>query len=168
MHPILQKLTGSDRRSIGKSNPVVTQVLKNPRLFRVVFEGMLDADPIVRMRCADATEKITAQRPELLRPCKRTLIQSVAKIEQPEVRWHVAQMFSRLALTPCEHRAVVAILREDLTTRAASSEPFQCKRSQTLQRKTPRCALRLSSSWRNWRAPVHPRCKRAGTSCWRN
>jgi hypothetical protein len=161
----LPKLTGTDRRSIGKSNQVVVQVLKNPRLFRVVLAGMLDPDPVLRMLCADAVEKITAQRPELWRPHKKRLIQRVAKIEQPEVRWHVAQMFSRLALTPRERRAVVAILREDLTTRAASSEPFQCKRSQTLQRKTLHCAVRLSNSWKNWRAPVHPRCKRAGTSC---
>jgi hypothetical protein len=65
MLPLLPKLTGTDRRSIGKSNQVVVQVLKNPRLFRVVLAGMLDPDPVLRMLCADAVEKITAQRPEL-------------------------------------------------------------------------------------------------------
>ena len=114
MHPLLQKLAGTDRRSIGKSPQVVVQVLKSPRLFRVLFDGMLDADPILRMRCADAVEKITAQRPELLRPYKKRLIHHVARIEQQEVRWHVAQMFSRLALTPREQRAAVAVLHEYL------------------------------------------------------
>ena len=62
------------------------------------------------MRCADAVEKITAQHPEAFCTShKRKLIQRVAKIDQPEVRWHVAQMFSRLMLTPRERRVVVAI-----------------------------------------------------------
>jgi len=52
------------------------------------------------------------------------LIQRVAKIEQPEVRRHVAQMFSRLALTPCEHRAVVAIVREDLNDKSRIVRTF--------------------------------------------
>ena len=124
MHLLLQKLAGTDRRSIGKSNQVVAQVLKQPRLFHLVFNGMLNADPVLRMRCADAVEKITAQRPELLRPHKKQLIQRVAKIEQPEVRWHVAQMVARLTLTPQERRAVVAILREYLTDESSIVKTF--------------------------------------------
>ncbi len=110
MHPLLKQLAGTDRRSIGRSNQVVKQVLANPRLFRVLFAGMLDPDPILRMRCADAVAKITAKRPGLLQPYKKQLIQRVAKIEQQEVRWHVAQLFSRLDLTPKERRAVMVIL----------------------------------------------------------
>lgn len=111
MHRLLQKLTGSDRRSIGKSAEVVAAVLAHPENFGAVFEGMLAEDPILRLRCADAVEKITAQRPELLQPFKRRLLERVAKIDQPEVRWHVAQMLPRLALTPRERRASVKLLR---------------------------------------------------------
>jgi hypothetical protein len=110
LHPILQKLSGTDRRSIGKVNEIVTAVLAAPRLFGILFDGMLDTDSVLRMRCADAVEKIAATHPEYLRPYKRKLIQHVAKIEQQEVRWHVAQLFSRLALTPKERRHVVDIL----------------------------------------------------------
>jgi hypothetical protein len=124
MHPVLQKLAGTDRRSIGKSNQVVALVLKQPRLFHFVFDGILGADPVLRMRCADAAEKITAQRPELLHPYKKQLIQRVAKIEQPEVRWHAAQMFARLTLTPRERRVVVAILREYLNDASSIVKTF--------------------------------------------
>jgi hypothetical protein len=127
MHPLLRKLAGTDRRSIGKSSQVVVQVLKNPRLFRVLFDGMLDADPILRMRCADAVEKITARRPELLHPYKKRLIHHVARIEQQEVRWHVAQMVSRLELTPRERRAVVAILREYLNDQSGIVRTFSMR-----------------------------------------
>ena len=65
MHPILRKLEQGDRRSIGRSNEVVLDVLAEPRLFRAVFSGLYADDPLVRMRSADAAEKITARRPEL-------------------------------------------------------------------------------------------------------
>jgi hypothetical protein len=110
MHQLLRKLTGTDRRSIGKSNEVVTAVLADPSLFSVLFNGLLDTDSALRMRCADAIEKITVTHPEYLRPFKRKLIEHVAKIEQQEVRWHVAQLFSRLTLTPRERGHVVGIL----------------------------------------------------------
>ena len=99
-----------DRRSIGKSNQVVKEVLAKPKLFEVLFNGMLEDDPILRMRCADAIEKITLDHPEHLQPYKTKLIKQVAKIEQQEVRWHVAQFFSRLKLTSAERRAIVEIL----------------------------------------------------------
>ena len=111
MNPILDKLKGGDRRSIGRSNEVVVEVLADPGLFGVVFEGMLDDDPLIRMRCADAIEKMTVNHPEYLRPYKTKLIRQVAAIDQQEVRWHVAPLLSRVDLTPRERRAVVAILQ---------------------------------------------------------
>lgn len=114
MHHLLQKLSGADRRSIGKSNQVVKEVLAKPKLFEVLFDGILEDDPILRMRCADAVEKITLEHPEYLQPYKTKLIRQVAKIEQQEVRWHVAQFFSRLKLTSADRRAIVEILNEYL------------------------------------------------------
>jgi len=124
VHPILQKLAGADRRSIGKSNEVVADVLADPTLFDIVFEAMLADDPALRMRAADAVEKITAQRPEDLRPYKSKLIRKVAKIDQQEVRWHVAQMFSRLDLTRAERRRVVSILAEYLKDKSKIVKTF--------------------------------------------
>ena len=114
MHPLLLKLTGKDRRSIGESNRVVAKVLADPGLFGVLFDGMLADDPLIRMRAADAVEKITLAHPEYLRSYKSKLIRQVAKVEQQEVRWHVALMFSRLTLTRKERRVVVGILLDYL------------------------------------------------------
>lgn len=60
MHEILQKLTGGDFRSTGRSEEVVEDVIRDPSLFAVVFHGMLSDDPLIRMRSADAIEKITS------------------------------------------------------------------------------------------------------------
>ncbi|MBC8248085.1 MAG: hypothetical protein H8E90_00270 [Anaerolineales bacterium] len=107
---VLKKLAGGDRRSIGRVGEVVADVLNDPTLFEVVFYGMLSDDPIIRMRSADAAEKITARYPEHLQPYKTKLIQQVARIEQQEVRWHVAQMIPRLELSEEERAVVVEIL----------------------------------------------------------
>lgn len=124
MNAVLDKLAGRDRRSIGRSNEVVADVLRNPTLFNEVFNGMLADDPVIRMRSADATEKITAKHPEYLRGYKRKLIYNVASIEQQEVRWHVAQMVPRLALTEQESKAVVETLMNYLLDRSSIVRTF--------------------------------------------
>lgn len=110
MHELQEKLTGGDRRSIGRADEVVAQVLNDPALFEVVFNGMLVDDLLVRMRCADAAEKITAEHPEYLRGYEERLINQVAGIDQQEVRWHVAQMLSRLEMSDEERALAVEIL----------------------------------------------------------
>lgn len=94
MSQVLQKLKDWDLRSIGKADEAVQDILNAPQLFGEVFEGMLNDDPRVRMRSADALEKVSSKHPEYLQPFKNWLINEIAKIKQQEVRWHVAQMFS--------------------------------------------------------------------------
>ncbi len=110
MHAILKMLQGGDRRSIGRSNEVAALVLEQPELFGVLICGVALDDPLVRMRCADAAEKVTALHPEYLRPYKRTLIAGYSRIEQKEVRWHIAVLLARLPLTEKEQKRVIEIL----------------------------------------------------------
>lgn len=110
MAGILDKLRGGDRRSIGRSEEVVREILGNPRLFSRVFEGMVHPDPVIRMRAADAIEKVTVQRPDLLQPFKERILRDVAAVDQKEVRWHVALILPRLRLTPREQNRALAIL----------------------------------------------------------
>lgn len=110
MNPLIDQLLGTDRRSIGKANEVAAQILVDPTLFAPVFEGMLGEDDVLRMRCADVIEKVTLTRADLLVPYKERLIHEVAQIDQQEVRWHLAQLFSRLQLSSDERAEVAAIL----------------------------------------------------------
>jgi HEAT repeat protein len=108
---IARLLSGGDRRSIGRSNHVVALVKRDPARFTELVLAMQHADPLVRMRAADAAEKITLHRPEYLQTHKRVLLRVVAHDRQKEVRWHVAQMLLRLKLSKRERAAAVAILR---------------------------------------------------------
>ena len=70
MKPLLKRLSGGDRRSIGNSLDVAADVLANPKLFPDLFSGMFSDDPIIRMRAADAVEKVTVHNPILLKPLR--------------------------------------------------------------------------------------------------
>lgn len=114
----MAKLRGGDRRTIGRAPEVVERVLADPALFEPVFEAIGDDDPLVRMRAADVAEKVTARRPELLRPHARRLLE-LAGIDQQEVRWHVAQMLPRVPLTTAQRRRAIAILEGYLDDRSS-------------------------------------------------
>lgn len=110
MIKVLEKLQGGDLRSIGRVDEVVSDILNDRSLFRQLIDGMCRQDPVVRMRAADAAEKITRIHPDWLIPFKKRLIEGVSQIKQQEVQWHLAQMFSRLDLEDNELDRVVHLL----------------------------------------------------------
>lgn len=111
MNTLLEKLSGGDRRSIGKVDEVVQMVLSDPSLFDELFNGFFYDDPVIRMRTADAVEKISARNPGILKPYRTRILKEIARIEQQEVHWHVAQMLPRLKLKGDELQKSVAILK---------------------------------------------------------
>ncbi len=137
MHATLRKLVAGDRRSIGRSNEVVADVLAHPRLFGVVFSGLSAADPRLRMRAADALEKISARRPGLLAPYKKKLLREVASIGQKEVRWHVAQMLPRLELTGAERKRAFRTLLGYLSDPSSIVRTFAMQGLADLARQSP-------------------------------
>jgi len=119
MHPILRELSGGDRRSIGRANEIAAAVLATPAKFHLVFEGLTNDDPIIRMRAADVLEKVTKSRPEFLKPYKRKLLAIASETNQIEVRWHAALMIPRLALSAAQRAAAVDMLLDYLQDRSS-------------------------------------------------
>ena len=118
MAKILSRLRGGDRRSIGKVNEVVAAVRKKPDLFKDLVNGLFDENPVVRMRAADAMEKISLDNPQSLQPFKTELIRLAQQTQQQELRWHTAQMIPRLKLTPKEAATVTDILFDYLNDKS--------------------------------------------------
>ena len=118
MANILSKLRGGDRRSIGKVSEVVAAVQKKPDLFKDLVTGLFDEDPVVRMRAADAMEKISLDNPQSLQPFKTELIRLAQQTQQQELRWHTAQMIPRLKLTSKETATVTDIFFEYLNDKS--------------------------------------------------
>jgi hypothetical protein len=79
---LLALFTGGDRRSIGRADEVAAAVLQSPGLFPQLIKGLWSTDSLVRMRAADAVEKISREKPELLRPYKKELLGLIHEAEE--------------------------------------------------------------------------------------
>ena len=112
-------LAGVDRRSIGRANEVAKLVLKQPKLFRELMACLWHDDPLIRMRAADAAEKVSRANPSLLARYKPQLLGLLAETTQIELRWHFAQMIPRLQLTPRERQRAAGALRRYLDDRSS-------------------------------------------------
>jgi hypothetical protein len=121
---VLAVLSGEDRRSIGRVAAAVTLVLGRPALFRRLIEGLWSNDPVVRMRAADAAEKVSSQKPALLQRFKAELLGLLTETGQQELRWHLAQMVPRLSLTAKERARAAAALRTYLNDRSSIVRTF--------------------------------------------
>jgi len=112
-------LAGGDRRSLGRANSVVAQVLRKPQLFSELLQCLWNDDAVIRMRAADAAEKISLEKPELLRPFKAEILGLADESQQQEVQWHMALMIPRLQLTVLERRRAARRLKEYLEGRSS-------------------------------------------------
>jgi HEAT repeat protein len=109
-----QRLRGGSPRSLGATAEVVTEVLADPDRLAELFECVLDDDEVVRMRAGDALEKVTRQRPDWLVPYLDRLLTEIAAIQQPSVRWHLAQILGEVPLDAGQRRRAVRLLEDTL------------------------------------------------------
>jgi len=110
MTGILNELSGGDRRSIGKAAQVVENIGKTPQLLADVIRGFTHEDPVIRMRCADVAEKVSAAHPEWLQPHKGAVLSFARRAKDKEIRWHMAQILPRLKLSSADRRTAIALM----------------------------------------------------------
>jgi hypothetical protein len=121
---VLSRLEGGDRRSIGRADEVAAIVSKNPRLFPRLMAGLWSEDALVRMRAADAAEKVTRENRKLLQPYKKELLGLMADATEQELRWHLAAMVPRLWLDGEERCLAVSLLHRYLEDRSSIVRTF--------------------------------------------
>jgi hypothetical protein len=121
---ILERLKGGDPRSIGRVDEVAAAVSNDLALFPVLMKGWWSEDSLVRMRTADATEKITRNQPDLLGRYKKELLGLMAEAKEQELRWHLAAMVPRLPLDVTERRVVTSLLRNYLEDKSSIVKTF--------------------------------------------
>jgi len=118
MKDVIAMLKGGDRRSIGRVNEVVRIVDTDPESFRMLLEGLLSDDEVVRMRCADAIEKVAHTHSNWLNPHAQFFLEQAGRTQQ-EIRWHMAQIIPRLSLTPPQRKQGIDLLMGYLKDRSA-------------------------------------------------
>lgn len=102
-------LAGDDRRSIGKANEVVERVLSEPATIGGLVSLLIDVDPVISMRAADACEKVSVRRPDLIDPFRSFLIKVARSATQSELKWHLAQMAPRLQLDARSRKSLIKV-----------------------------------------------------------
>jgi hypothetical protein len=121
---ISSTLGGTDRRSIGRSNEVACLVLKNPRRFPELIACLWHENPVIRLRAADAAEKVSVKQPGLVQRHKAELLGLLAETTQIELRWHLAAIIPRLNLSSNERRRAIADLHRYLDDRSSLVKTF--------------------------------------------
>jgi hypothetical protein len=121
---ILPLLEGGDRRTIGRSDQVAALVSDHPELFPKLIAGLWSAQPLVRMRAADAAEKVTRKHRELLQPYKKELLGLMTEAQEQELRWHIAVMVPRLPLNARERQVAMSSLNNYLEDRSSIVKTF--------------------------------------------
>lgn len=111
---IAERLSDGDRRAMGAADAVASDVLRHNDRFAELFEAMLHDDAAVRVRAAEATEKLTRARPDLLVPFRKRLIDEVGEVAEREVRRYVAQMLPRVRLDVKDKSRAIALLERYL------------------------------------------------------
>jgi hypothetical protein len=117
--PIAELLSGGDRRSIGAANAVAAAAVGSPRRVAELVRALTLADAVVRMRAADALEKISRSNPALVQPHASSLLRAAEGNTQAEVRWHLAQIFRKLKLGQARRLRVSRLMRGFLRSTSA-------------------------------------------------
>jgi HEAT repeat protein len=118
-------------------------VSKDPGLFPVLIAGLWSEDALVRMRAADATEKVTRRNGELLRPYKKELLGLMAEAQEQELRWHLAAIVPRLPLNGKERQLAISLLNGYLEDRSSIVKTFALQGLADLAQDDPRIRRRV-------------------------
>jgi hypothetical protein len=112
------RLSGGDRRSSGAAAAVAAGAVADPSLVPVLAALLRHGDPLIRMRAADALERVSRERPDAIAPFAATLVREIGLHPQQVIRWHVALMLPRLGLTGSLRGDAVALARAYLADRS--------------------------------------------------
>ena len=99
------ELLGHDLRSLGKSSRVFNLV-NNQESFDELFELIFHHERPVVMKAADAVEKITSKHRHYLNSHKKQLFRILQSADHKELKWHIAQLITRIDLNQKEFEAV--------------------------------------------------------------
>lgn len=110
-------LKGGHPNSLGRTEEVVGIVLADRVRLEELFATIADPDAVVRLRVGDALEKVCREQPGWFVAHVERLLGDLGQIEQPSVRWHVAQILQHLRsdLSDDEARRATQLLQRNLT-----------------------------------------------------
>jgi hypothetical protein len=114
MDPLLEMLGGGDLRSEGRAAEVAAMVIEDPANLRTLAEGLDLDDRLIRARTCMALEVLSRTHPDLLKPLRPRLIRAAEAETVAQARWHLAEVFTNVPLTPKQADRLVPVLLDYL------------------------------------------------------
>lgn len=109
---------GGKSNSLGRVPEVVDLVLHDQSRLSELYNCLFHEDAWLRMRAADAIEKVCRQHPDWLLPYIDRFQSELGSSPQPSIQWHLAQIYRQVALTAAQKQAALRWLKDRLTTTA--------------------------------------------------
>ena len=109
-------LDGGHKNSLGKVPEVITTVLADRNRLPELYNCLFDDDAWVRMRAADALEKICREHPDWIVPYIDKIQTELSASTQPSIQWHIAQIYRQVPLTDAQRQSALQWLTERLQT----------------------------------------------------
>ncbi|HEX8763133.1 MAG TPA: hypothetical protein VF733_05245 [Candidatus Saccharimonadales bacterium] len=110
-------MAGGHANSLGRVDEVIEIVLNNRRRLNELYDCMFDNDAWVRMRAADALEKICRMHPDWLLPYIDRLAPELSTSDQPSIQWHLAQIYREVSLTDEQKYFAIGWLKSLLSSK---------------------------------------------------
>lgn len=111
MEALNKLLSGGDLRSSGRVNDIIPLITTQDDFDRL-FQLLHHYDRLVVMRAADAIEKITANNPDFLSNHGADILSLCRVAVNKELKWHLAQLLSRLNLNHDQMIEACSILHD--------------------------------------------------------
>ncbi|HEX6258902.1 MAG TPA: hypothetical protein VFZ48_05480 [Candidatus Saccharimonadales bacterium] len=108
---------GGHANSLGRVDEVIELVLHDRSRLDELYKCLFDQDAWVRMRAADALEKVCRKHPDWLLPYIDKFQSELTASTQPSIQWHLAQIYSQVALTNAQKQIAVEWLRQLLSNK---------------------------------------------------
>lgn len=108
---------GGRTNSLGRTAEVVRAVLADRSRLEELYDCLFEQDAWLRMRAADALEKVCREHPDWLEPFVDRWARDLGASRQASLQWHLAQVYRQVRLTAAQ-RAVAAAWLEQLVATA--------------------------------------------------
>jgi len=108
-----------NRLAVGRAKEVAAILLDHPKKAAQVVECLWDEDAWVANRAADALERASYSNSNLLAPWKEALLGRMVDATENKLRWNLALIASRMALTVAETERTAVVLQSWLDDRSS-------------------------------------------------
>lgn len=111
---------GGKSNSLGRVSDVIHEVLNDRSRLNELYDCMFDSDPWVRMRAADAFEKVCREHPEWIEPYIDRMQNELSDDnQQASIQWHLAQIYQQVNLTAPQKQRALTWLADMLSSNQA-------------------------------------------------